>query len=87
MSVNTEISQLKEKLAKLEKQKIKELELHEKTSASHNLNILNIMLEQKKKAININRYSKSVPLARFYDQELVTHLDATYNLLQIINNK
>jgi hypothetical protein len=42
---------------------------------------------KKKTAIKNNRYSKSVPLARYYDQELVTHLEAIYNILQILDNR
>jgi hypothetical protein len=34
-----------------------------------------------------NRYSKSVPLAKYYDQELVTHLEAIYNILQIVDER
>jgi hypothetical protein len=37
--------------------------------------------------MNNNRYSKSVPLARYYDQQLVTHLEAIYNILQIVDER
>jgi hypothetical protein len=45
-----------------------------KTSIDHNFKVINDLLTEKKTAINNNRYSKSVPLAKYYDQELVTHL-------------
>ena len=37
--------------------------------------------------MNNNRYSKSVPLARYYDQQLVTHLEAINNILQIVDER
>ena len=38
-------------------------------------------------SIKNNRYSKNVPLARYYDEELVTHLEAIYNILQILDSR
>ena len=49
--------------------------------------MINDVLTEKKTAINNNRYSKSVPLARYYDQELVTHLEAIHNILQIVDER
>ena len=49
--------------------------------------MINDVLNEKKTAINNNRYSKSVPLAKYYDQELVTHLEAVYNILQIVDER
>jgi len=39
-------------------------------------------LDENNKKMNIenDRYSKSVPLERYYDQEMVKHLHATYIL-------
>jgi len=53
----------------------------------HNFKVINDVLTEKKSAIKNNRYSKSVPLVRYYDQELVTHLEAVYNILQIVDER
>lgn len=42
---------------------------------------------KKKTNIANDRYTKSVPLARYYDQQLVTHLDAIYNILHIVDER
>jgi hypothetical protein len=71
----------------LEKQKKEKDESDKKTSIDHNFNVINDVLTEKKIAINNNRYSRSVPLARYYDQELVKHLEAIYNILQIVDER
>ena len=82
-----EIQQLQLRILELEKQQKEKDENDKKTSIDHNFKIINDLLTEKKTNIINNRYSKSVPLARYYDQELVTHLDAINNILQIINNR
>ena len=84
-SVTEEIQQLQLRILELEKQKNEKDESDKKTSIDHNFKVINDVLTEKKTAINNNRYSKSVPLARYYDQELVTHLEAIYNILQIVD--
>ena len=86
-SVTEEIQQLQVRILELEKQKKEKDESDKKTSIEHNFNVINDVLTEKKTAINNNRYSKSVPLARYYDQELVTHLEAIYNILQIVDER
>jgi len=86
-SVTEEIQQLQLRILQLEKQKKEKDESDKKTSINHNFNVINDLLNEKKTAINNNRYSKSVPLARYYDQELVTHLEAIYNILKILDNR
>ena len=86
-SVPEEIQQLQLRILELEKQKKEKDESDKKTSIEHNFNVINDVLTKKKTAINNNRYSKSVPLARYYDQELVTHLEAIYNILQIVDER
>ena len=86
-SVTEEIQQLQVRILELEKQKKEKDESDKKTSIDHNFNVINDLLTEKKTAINNNRYSKSVPLARYYDQELVTHLEAIYNILQIVDER
>jgi len=86
-SVTEEIQQLQLRILELEKQKKEKDESDKKTSIDHNFNVINDVLTEKKTAINNNRYSKSVPLARYYDQELVRHLEAIYNILQIVDER
>ena len=86
-SVPEEIQQLQLRILELEKQKKEKDEGDKKTSIEHNFTVINDVLTEKKTAINNNRYSKSVPLARYYDQELVTHLEAIYNILQIVDER
>lgn len=86
-SVTEEIRQLQLRILELEKQKKDKDENDKKTSIDHNFMVINDLLTEKKSAINNNRYSKSVPLARYYDQELVTHLEAIYNILQIVDKR
>jgi hypothetical protein len=86
-SITEEIQQLQLRIVELEKQKKEKDESDKKTSITHNFNIINDVLTEKKTQINTNNYSKSVPLARYYDQQLVTRLDAVYNILQIIDER
>ena len=86
-SVTEEIQQLQLRIVELEKQKKENDEYDKKTSIDYNFTVINDVLTKKKTAINNNRYSKSVPLARYYDQELVTHLEAVYNILRIVDER
>ena len=86
-SVTEEIQQLQLRILELEKQKKEKDESDKKTSIDHNFKVINNLLTEKKTDIINNRYSKSVPLARYYDQELVTHLEAIYNILQIVDER
>ena len=86
-SVTEEIQQLQLRILELEKQQKEKDVIDKKTSIDHNFKVINDVLTEKKTAINNNRYSKSVPLARYYDQELVTHLEAIYNILQIVDER
>jgi len=86
-SVTEEIQKLQVRILELEKQKKEKDESDKKTSIEHNFKVINDVLTVKKTAIINNRYSKSVPLARYYDQQLVTHLEAIYNILQIVDER
>ena len=82
-----EMKILKYRILELEKKKKKNDDFNKKTSIEHNFTVINEVLIDKVNDINNNSYSKSVPLARYYDQELVTRLDAIYNILQIIDER
>ncbi len=86
-SVTDEIHQLQLRILELEKQKREKDESDKKTSINHNFKVINDVLTEKKTAIDKDKYSKSVPLARYYDQQLVTHLEAVYNILQIVDER
>jgi hypothetical protein len=86
-SVTEEIQQLQLRILKLEKQKKEKDESDKKTSIDINFKVINDVLTEKKTAIDKDKYSKSVPLARYYDQQLVTHLEAIYNILQIVDER
>ncbi len=88
-SISKEIQLLQLRIDKLEKQKNtnNNSEKNLTEPITYNFDIINNLLDEKKKAIKNNCYSKSVPLARYYDQELVTHLEAIHNLLQIFNER
>ena len=86
-SITEEIQQLQVRILELEKQKKEKDESDKRTSIEHNFNVINDVLTEKKTAINNNRYSKSVPLAKYYDKELVTHLESIYNILQIVDER
>ena len=87
ISVTEEIQQLQLRILELEQQQKEKDESDKKTSIYHNFKVINDVLTEKKTAINNNRYSKSVPLARYYDQQLVTHLEAIHNILQIVDER
>ena len=87
ISVTEEIQQLQLRILELEQQQKEKDESDKKTSIDHNFKVINDLLTEKKTAINNNRYSKSVPLAKYYDQELVTHLESIYNILQIVDER
>jgi hypothetical protein len=86
-TVSEEVLELQLRIVELEKQKKEKDENDKKTSIDHNFNVINEMLTKKKTAINNNRYSKSVPFAKYYDEVLVTHLEAVYNILHIIHER
>jgi hypothetical protein len=86
-SITEEIQQLQLRMLELEKQQKEKDESDKKTSIDHNFTVINDVLVEKKNAIKRNKYSKLVPLARYHDQELVTHLEAIYNILQIVDER
>jgi hypothetical protein len=65
----------------LEQQKIAELE-RELQKKAHALQILENFIEDKKERIQKNRYSRSVPLAAYYDGEKIAFLEPILNVLK-----
>ena len=77
---DNEIISLQNRIAELENLKKKEQE-----ASIDNFKVLDEFIEEKKKKIKQDRYSKSIPLARFYDQEKVKYLEAIFNILNEID--
>jgi hypothetical protein len=80
--LDIEIEVHRNRIAYLEKQK--EAELKKKTVP---LETLEAIIDGKKKQIENNRYSKSLPLARFYDQEKVGYLEPILDALKNIQER
>ena len=80
------LNSLRLRLADLEEQKRAETEntLHKKNFP---LKTLEEIIEEKKKKIELNKYSKNVPLARFYDQEKIEFLEPIFNILKNIQER
>ena len=79
-----EIQQLQSRILELVK---KEKDANEKTSIDHNFKLIRDVLTEKKNAIDNNKYSKLAPFAMYYDQEVLTNLQAIYNILQTLNDR
>ena len=86
-AITEEIQKLQSRILELENQQKEKDDIDKKTSIDHNFKIINDVLTEKNTSIKNNNYSRSVPLARFYDQQLVTHLEAVYNVLKIIDER
>jgi hypothetical protein len=81
-----EIQQLQLRILKLEKQKKESDENFKKISIEHNFKVINDVLVDKK--TKIYRYnSKTLVSDKSYDYQLITHLEAIHNILQILDNR
>jgi hypothetical protein len=79
--LEAELRLLRQRMAYLETQKIAELE-KELQKKAHALQILENFISEKKQRIQENRYSRSVPLAAYYDSEKVAFLEPILNVLK-----
>jgi hypothetical protein len=84
--MENEINYLRLRLTELEKQKQIEIE-KETEKKTFPLKTLESFIEQKKIQINRNSYSKSIPLARFYDEEKLAFLEPIFNMLKDIQKR
>jgi hypothetical protein len=84
--IDIDLNLLKQRIAALEEQKRMEAEKEVEKKANP-IKILEVIIEEKKKQIENNRYSKSLPLARFYDQEKVAMLEPILNMLVDIQRR
>ena len=79
---DSEINYLLERVSLLEKQKKMESE-----KVTNPLKTLKSIIDEKKSKIHGNCYSKSLPLARYYDKEKVEMLEPIYNMLKNIQDR
>ncbi len=84
--LDSELTSLRLRLATLEEQKRIETE-HASEKEAFPLKALEGIIDNKKKQIERNNYSKSVPLAAFYDREKVAYLDPIFNMLKNIQER
>ena len=83
---DSELNALRIRLATLEEQKRIESETASDKKAFP-LKTLEGIIDEKRKQIERNSYSKSLPLARFYDQEKVEFLEPILNMLKNIQER
>jgi hypothetical protein len=79
--VDAELRLLRQRLAHLEEQQIAEIK-KELQKKAHALQFLENFIEEKKDRIRQNRYSRSVPLAAYYDGEKIAFLEPILNVLK-----
>ena len=84
--IENEINKLRDRLNGLEEQKRIETE-KEKEKRDNPLNVLKNIIDEKRKQINNNNYSKSIPLARFYDQEKLAMMEPIFNMFKDIQDR
>ena len=78
--VDSELRLLRQRMLYLEQQKIAELE-RELQKKAHSLQVLDNFILDKKNRIQKNTYSRSVPLAAYYDSEKIAFLEPILNTL------
>ena len=84
-SVSEELKQLQLKIVELEKQQKEEDERAKKLSIDYNFNVIKDVLTNKKTKIYSNISSQVSH--KSYDTQLVTHLEAIYNILHILDKR
>ena len=84
--IDSEINAIRLRLASLEEQKRIEAELAVQ-KRNFPLKTLEDILDDKRKQVERNRYSKSLPLARFYDQEKISYLEPILDALKNIQTR
>jgi DNA-binding HxlR family transcriptional regulator len=85
-AIDSELMMLKQRLEALEEQKRIETQKEAEKKANP-MKVLGDIIDEKKKQIERNRYSKNLPLARFYDEEKVAMLEPILNALQDIQKR
>jgi hypothetical protein len=84
--LDSELNMLRFRIAALEEQKRIETEIAS-AKKEFPMKALEELIDEKRKQIERNSYSKSIPLARFYDQEKVAFLQPILDALKNINER
>jgi hypothetical protein len=84
--IDNELNLLREKLASLEEQKKNEVQ-KQVEKINNPLKTFEMIIDEKRKQIDRNSYSKSIPLARFYDQEKLAMMEPIYHMLKNIQER
>ena len=84
--LDAELNALRLRLAALEEQKRIETEKAEKKKA-YPLKTLEDVIDEYRKRIDRNSYSKSFPLARAYDHEKMAFLEPIFDMLKDIQGR
>jgi hypothetical protein len=84
--LDEDIASMRLKLAALEDQKRREAEVEAETKANP-LKTLENVITQLRGAIERNSYSKSFPLAGYYDRRAVAHLEPILEALKQIHTR
>ena len=84
--LDSELNSLRMRLVALEEQKRIETEIASEKKAFP-LKSLDDFVDKKKDQVQNNRYSKSIPLARFYDQEKLEYLQPILDMLKNIQGR
>ena len=85
-NLDSELNSLRQRLVALEEQKRVQTEIASEKKAFP-LKTLEQFIDIKKQQVQNNRYSKSVPLARFYDQEKLEYLQPILDVLKNIQER
>jgi len=84
--LDLKLTALRQRLAELEEQKRLEVEKEQEKKAFP-LRTLEAIIDDKKKQIERNCYSKGAPLAQFYDKEKLAFLEPIFNMLKNIQER
>jgi len=84
--LDLKLTALRQRLADLEEQKRLETEKEQEKTAFP-LRTLETIIDDKKKQIERNCYSKGAPLSKFYDQEKLTFLEPIVNMLKSLQER
>ena len=84
--LDSELKYLRLRLVALEEQKRIETEIASVKKAFP-LKTLDDFVDKKKDQVQNNRYSKIIPLARFYDQEKLEYLEPILDMLKNIQER
>ena len=86
-SITEEIRRLQNRIIELEKQQKENEEKNKPPSIKYCFDNIQNILREKKTAIQRNKYYISIPLAKYYDQQLVSYLDSIYHILTNMNSR